>query len=60
MVPYDDLVKKRFNDCITPSHIIGYLLNPKNLNLRLYSQLKDEEAGRMYLSEEVLSDFYHL
>lgn len=60
LLPYDDLVKKRFDDCITPPHIIGYLLNPKNLNLQLDSQLEDEEAGRTWLSEEVSSDFLPL
>lgn len=57
LLPYDDLVKKRFYNCITPPHI-GYLLNPKNLNLQLDSQL--EKAGRTWLSKEVSSDFLPL
>ncbi|XP_039313531.1 uncharacterized protein LOC120356871 isoform X1 [Solenopsis invicta] len=55
LLPYNDLIKKRFDDCITPAHIIGFLLNPKNLDLQLDSEL--EEAGRTWLSEEVSSDF---
>lgn len=58
LVPYNDLVNKRFDDCITSPHIIGYLLNPKHLDLQL--DFQHEEAGRTWLAEEVSEDFLPL
>lgn len=46
---YDKFVRKRFEDCITPAHILSYMLHPKYMGTGLTND--QEEIARKWVND---------